>query len=62
MGLPELAEQLQNALGNGHVAVAIALAAADVQEHAFGVDVGDGELEAFAQAQPATIDGGKAPR
>ena len=47
VGFPLLAEQFQGALGQGHVAVAIAFAAADVEEHAFGIDVAD------LQAQPS---------
>ena len=41
MGFPALAQQEQGALGQGDVAVAIALAGTDVEEHALGVDVAD---------------------
>ena len=39
VGAPELAQQFEGALGQGHVTVAIAFARPDVQEHAFGIDV-----------------------
>lgn len=48
MGLPLLAEQLQSALGQGHVTIAIAFAGADVKEHAFTVDVGNLDVQALA--------------
>ena len=46
--------------GQGHVAVAVALAAADVEEHALGINVADLQAQAFAQAQAAGIDGDQA--
>lgn len=57
---PLLAQQIEGACGKGHVAIAIALAAADVQEHALGIDVGHAQVEAFAQAQAAGVNGGEA--
>jgi hypothetical protein len=57
MGFPALTEQDQSALGQGDVAVAIALAGTDVEEHALGVDVADFQVEGFAQAQAAGVDG-----
>lgn len=57
---PLLAQQLQGALRQWHITVLVALAGADVQEHAFGVDVADLETQAFAQAQAAGVDGGQA--
>ena len=57
MGLPGLAQQFQSALGQGDVTVSVAFAASDVSEHAFGVDVADLQVDAFAQAQAAGIDG-----
>ncbi|HRZ35817.1 MAG TPA: hypothetical protein P5534_05565 [Candidatus Paceibacterota bacterium] len=59
MGFPALAQQEQGALGQGDVAVAIALAGTDVEEHALGVDVADFEVKGFAQAQAAGVDGGQ---
>jgi len=43
--------------GQGDVAVALALAGADMEEHAWGIDVAHLEAQAFAQAQTAGIDG-----
>ena len=60
MSSPLLAQELESALGQRNVTVAIAFAGADVQEHAPGVDVGDGQAQAFAQAQPAGVDGAQA--
>ena len=60
VGLPRLAQQFQGALGNRHVAVAVAFAPADVQEHAPGVDVAHLQLQAFSQTQAAGIDRGQA--
>lgn len=57
MSLPLLAQEMEGALGQRHVTVLIAFAAADVQEHAFGVDVADLKPEALAQTQAAGIDG-----
>ena len=58
MGLPLLAQKLQGALGQGNIAIPVALAAADVQEHAFGVDVAHPEAQAFAQPQAAGVNRG----
>ena len=60
MGFPLLAQELERALGQRHVTVLIAFAGADVQEHAFGIDVADLEPQAFAQTQAAGVDGGQA--
>ena len=60
MGLPGLAQQLQGALRQRNVTVAVAFATADVSEHAFGVDVTDLQVESFAQAQTAGVDGDQA--
>ena len=59
MGRPELAQQFERALRQGHVTVAVAFAGPDVQEHAFGVDVANLQLEGFTQAQAAGIDRGQ---
>ncbi len=48
MGFPLLAQQVQGALGQRHVTVAIAFAAPDVDEHALGVDVAHLQAQAFA--------------
>ena len=47
---PILAQQLQGTLGEGHIAVFIAFAAADMHEHASTVNVRHLELGAFGQA------------
>jgi hypothetical protein len=56
MGFPQLAEQFEGALGQGHVAISIALATADVEEHAFGIDVAHLQAQAFTQTKPAGVD------
>ena len=58
MGEPLLAQEFESPFRQGNVAVAIAFASADVQEHAFGVDVGDLQIQTFPQAQAAGIDQG----
>lgn len=60
VGFPELAQEQQGALGQGDVAVAIAFAGADMQEHASGIDVGNLEAQAFTQSQTAGVDGDEA--
>jgi hypothetical protein len=56
---PELAQQFERALRQGHVAVTIAFARADVEEHSFGIDVADFQLESFAQTQAAGVNRGQ---
>lgn len=46
-------------MGQRDVTVAITLAGADVEEPAFGINVGDLQAQAFAQAQAAGIDRGQ---
>ena len=60
MGFPLLTQQQQGALRQRDVAVLVTFAAADVQEHALRINVGNLEAQAFAQAQAAGIDGGQA--
>jgi hypothetical protein len=57
---PLFAQELQRALGERDVAVGIALASADVQEHALGIDIANLEAQAFAQAQAAGVNGAEA--
>lgn len=57
MSLPLLAQELKRAHGQRHVTILIAFAAADVQEHAFGVDVADLKPETLAQTEAAGVDG-----
>lgn len=59
MGFPLLAQEFQRALGQRHVTVLVALAAADVEEHATGVNVAHLQLEPFAQPEAAGIDRGQ---
>jgi len=59
MALPMRAQQMQRALGQRHIAVAIAFAGADVQQHAPGVDILDCQPQALAQAQAARVDRGQ---
>lgn len=56
MSFPEFAQELEGALRQRDVTIGVALAAADVQEHALGVDVADLKIQAFAQAQAAGVD------
>jgi len=56
VGFPQLAQELQGALGQGNVAIAIAFARANMQEHASGIDVGHLEAQTFAQPQTAGVD------
>jgi hypothetical protein len=60
MGLPLLAEQFQGALGQRDVAIPVAFALTDVEEHAPGIDVAHLQPQPFSQTQPAGIDGGQA--
>ena len=56
MRFPLFPQALQGALGQRHIAVLIALATADVQEHAFGINVADLEAQPFAQAQATGVN------
>ena len=56
VGFPLLAQEQQGALGQGDVAVAIAFARANMQEHASGIDVGHLKAQTFAQPQTAGVD------
>ena len=57
MGFPLLAQKLQCPLRQRYVTVLVSLAAADVQEHALGIDVANLEAQAFAQSQTARVNG-----
>ena len=56
MRFPMFPQVLEGAFGQRHVAIPIALATAEVQEHAFGIDVPDLEAQPFAQAQAAGVN------
>jgi len=56
MRFPVFPQALKGDFGQRHVAVLIALATADVEEHAFGINVAHLEAQAFAQAQAAGVD------
>jgi len=56
MGFPLLAQQQERAFGQRDITVLVALASADVQEHAFGINVGDLETKPLAQTQAAGIN------
>jgi len=60
MRLPLFSEQLEGALRQGDIAVRIAFARADVQEHALGIHVPNLEMQPFAQAEAARVDGAQA--
>jgi hypothetical protein len=57
---PLLAQPQQRAIGQRDMAVLIALAGPDVQEHALGIDVGDLKPKPFAQTQTARVNGDQA--
>lgn len=59
MGLPLLAEQLQGALGQGHVAITVAFALTDVEQHAPGINVAHVQPQPFSQTQSAGVNGGQ---
>src|ERR1035438_9138871 len=53
---PELAQQLEGAVRQRHVTVAVAFARPDVEKHPFGIDIADFQLEGFAQTQAAGVN------
>jgi len=57
---PLLAKQQQRALGQRDVAILIAFAGADVQEHALRIDIADFQPQPFAQTQAAGVNGDQA--
>ncbi len=57
---PLLAQEQQRALGQRNITILVALARADMQKHAFGIDVGNLKAQAFTQAQAARVDGDEA--
>ena len=60
MSFPLLAQELESAQRQRHIAIGIALARPNVQEHPFGIDVAHLQAQPFAQAQAAGIDRGQA--
>ena len=57
MGFPLLTQEEERLFGQGHVAVTLALASADMEEPALSINVAHLQSQAFAQAQAAGIDG-----
>lgn len=57
--LPLLTQEMKGAFGQWDVTVLVALAAADVQEHAFGIDVAHLQSKTFAQSQTTGVNGGE---
>ena len=53
---PKLAQEQERALGQRDVTILIALALADVNEHALGINVADFQTQGFAQTQAAGIN------
>jgi hypothetical protein len=51
MSFPELAQEQERAPGQRDIPIVVALAGADVQEHALGIDVADLQPKPLAQAQ-----------
>jgi hypothetical protein len=60
VGFPLLAQAQQRATGQRDVAILIAFAPTDVQEHPLRVDVADFQPKPFAQTQAAGVNGDKA--
>jgi hypothetical protein len=60
MGAPILAQQLEGALGQGHIAVFVAFALPDVEHPPLAVNVGDLQVDALQQAQAARVNGRQA--
>lgn len=56
MGLPLLAQQLKSALRQRDITVLVAFAAANVQEHALGIDVADLEAQGFSQPKATRVN------
>jgi len=56
MRFPVFPQALEGDFGQRHVAIAVALATADVKEHALGINVADFEAQAFAQTQAAGVN------
>jgi hypothetical protein len=60
MRFPLLAQEQQRAPGQRDIAVLIAFAGADVNEHPLGINVADLQAQPFAQAQAAGVNGDQA--
>ena len=60
MSFPEIPQQLQCALGQRHVTIPVALAGADMKEHAFPIDVTHLQSQPFSQPQAAGVNGAQA--
>ena len=60
VGFPLLGQAQQRARGHRDVAILIAFASADVQEHALGIDVADFQPKPFTQTQAAGVNGDEA--
>jgi len=58
MGFPELPEYLHRPFGERHIPVLVSLAA-DVEEHAVTVDIGNLQGPAFQQSQAAGVNRGE---
>lgn len=56
---PKLAQEDQGSLGKRDVTIAIAFAAANVEEHTLGIDVIDLQSQTFTQTQTTGVDGGQ---
>ena len=56
MGFPLLAQKLKSALRQRHITVLVSFAAADVQEHALGIDVANLEAQCFSQPKTTRVN------
>ena len=59
MSFPQRAQEVERALRQRNVTIRVALAAANVEQHPFGVDVADFQRQAFTEPQTAGIDRGQ---
>ena len=59
VGSPLLAQEVERALGQRDVTIGVALAAANVEQHPFGIDIADCQRQAFTEPQAAGIDRGQ---
>jgi len=59
VGHPIASKEVEGGKGERDIAVLGALSTVDMDHHAFGVDIGDFEVEAFVESEAAGIDGGE---
>src|SRR5215831_15887498 len=57
MGFPLLAQKLKRTLRQRDITVLVSFAAANVQEHALGIDVANLEAQCFSQPKATRVNG-----